>query len=78
MFHSRLVTVALCPAGHNCRVADPEPSERVSCSWCGASVDGAPVTWTVQSSARGVEYLCERCTRDNVRKIEGSLPTEYW
>jgi hypothetical protein len=40
--------------------------------------DEAPVTWTIQSSERGIEYLCETCTRDNVRKIEGSLPTDYW
>ena len=50
----------------------------VSCAWCGAMAAELPVTWTVQASDRGVEYLCETCTRDNVRKIEGSLPTEYW
>jgi len=50
----------------------------VSCNWCGTTADPVPVTWTVQSSDRGVEYLCETCTRDNVRKIEGSLPAEYW
>jgi len=50
----------------------------VACSWCGATAEATPVTWTVQTGARGVEFLCERCTRDNVRKIEGSLPTEYW
>lgn len=50
----------------------------VTCAWCGRSVDEAPVTWTVQVGARGVEHLCEQCTRDNVRKIEGSLPTEWW
>lgn len=50
----------------------------VSCTWCGTTADPAPVTWTVQSGERGVEYLCETCTRDNVRKIESSLPTEWW
>jgi len=50
----------------------------VSCGWCEATVDDVPVTWTVQSDERGISYLCERCTRDNVRKIEGSLPTDYW
>ena len=50
----------------------------VACAWCGTQVEDVPVTWTVQTGARGVEYLCERCTRDNVRKIEGSLPTDYW
>ena len=51
---------------------------RTACSWCGTSVEEVPVTWTLQSGARGIEYLCESCTRENVRKIEGSLPTEYW
>jgi hypothetical protein len=50
----------------------------VSCAWCGTTASPPPVTWTVQTAARGIEYLCERCTRDNVRKIEGSLPTDYW
>ena len=43
---------------------------------CGTTAAPAPVTWTVQSSPRGVEYLCDKCTRDNVRKIESSLPAE--
>ena len=29
-------------------------------------------------TSRGVEDLCDRCTRDNARTIEGSLPTEWW
>jgi hypothetical protein len=57
---------------------DRERPRPLSCAWCGAAVDDVPVTWTVQSSKHGVEYLCERCTRENVRKIEGSLPTEWW
>jgi len=55
-----------------------DPAPTVACSWCGATASPPPVTWTVQTGARGLEYLCERCTRDNVRKIEGSLPTDYW
>ena len=56
----------------------PDASGPVSCTWCGTTVDEVPVTWTIQSGPRGLEYLCEACTRDNVRKIEGSLPTDYW
>jgi hypothetical protein len=59
-------------------VAREQTTTGVSCAWCGTTADEPPVTWTVQSSDRGVEYLCERCTRENVRKIEGSLPTEWW
>jgi hypothetical protein len=55
-----------------------DASTSVACSWCGATRDAAPVTWTVQTGPRGIEYLCESCTRDNVRQIEGSLPTEWW
>jgi hypothetical protein len=50
----------------------------VTCSWCGTRADDLPVTWTVQSGARGAEYLCEACTRDNARNIESGLSTEYW
>jgi hypothetical protein len=46
--------------------------------WCGAVADALPVTWTMQLGERGTEYLCERCTRDNARQIEGSLPTDWW
>jgi hypothetical protein len=57
-------------------MSEDEPA--VACSWCGATAASAPVTWTVQTGPRGLEYLCDRCTRDNVRKIESSLPTEWW
>jgi hypothetical protein len=50
----------------------------VSCAWCGRTEPEAPATWTIQTGARGVEYLCESCTRENVRKIESSLPQDYW
>jgi hypothetical protein len=51
-----------------------------TCSWCGTTAEGdeVPVTWTVQTGERGIEYLCDRCTRDNVRNIEGYLPSDYW
>jgi hypothetical protein len=53
-------------------------TEPVSCLWCGIVVDEVPLTWTVQTSERGVQYLCEQCTRSNARQIESSLPPEYW
>ena len=55
-----------------------EATAPVTCGWCGVRADGAPVTWTMQTGPRGVEYLCEACTRDNARNIESSLPTDYW
>ncbi|HEX3825553.1 MAG TPA: hypothetical protein VHV79_13925 [Mycobacteriales bacterium] len=49
-----------------------------TCSWCGTSADPPPLAWTVQSSDRGIEYLCEKCTRANARNIESNLPTDWW
>jgi len=49
-----------------------------TCSWCGTQVEEAPVTWTVQTGPRGVEYLCDACTRENARNIESGLSAEYW
>lgn len=58
----------------------PEDGRPVFCSWCGtAAPDGVtPATWTIQSSERGMQWLCQTCTRANLRAIESSLPTDYW
>ena len=49
------------------------------CTWCGTQApDGAPPTWTVQTSERGLQTLCESCTRSNLRSIEANLSTDYW
>lgn len=49
------------------------------CTWCGKTApDGAPPTWTVQTSERGLQTLCEDCTRANLRSIEANLSTDYW
>jgi hypothetical protein len=64
---------------HDAEVASSlEHLRPTNCAWCGTSADTPPMTWTVQSSDRGTQYLCEKCTRDNARNIEGGLPTEWW
>lgn len=50
----------------------------VACCWCGTSVDDPPPTWTRQLGERGEEWVCERCTRENLRAIEGKLDTPWW
>jgi hypothetical protein len=50
----------------------------ISCAWCGRSADDPPLTWTLQTGDRGVEWLCEQCTRSNVRSVEARLPAEWW
>ena len=52
----------------------------VSCTWCGVQAGGPPASWSVQTSdrGRGLEWLCEACTRANVRSIEGKLDSDWW
>lgn len=51
---------------------------RVYCAMCGAATEGPPPTWTMQVGRRGAEWVCGRCTRENVRSIEGRLDREWW
>jgi hypothetical protein len=34
---------------------------------------GLPLGWTIQTGVRGLTYLCEVCTRSNLRSIEARL-----
>jgi hypothetical protein len=47
---------------------------------CGTTADSdePPLTWSTQVGRRGVELVCDRCTRENVRAIEGKLESEWW
>jgi hypothetical protein len=55
-------------------------SEVVTCARWGATDPSgvAPPTWSMQTGRRGAEWLCEACTRENVRNIEGKLDSEWW
>jgi hypothetical protein len=50
----------------------------VSCAVCGTPGEGPPPTWSSQTSERGTTWLCERCTRENLRSIEGRLDEAWW
>ncbi len=55
----------------------------VTCAVCGtpgggAPDEGPPVTWSSQTGERGTTWLCERCTRENLRSIEGRLDEAWW
>ncbi len=54
---------------------DPEVS---TCYGCGGQVRERPVTWSLQVGPRGEQWLCELCTRRNVRSIEGRLDEAWW
>jgi hypothetical protein len=45
---------------------------------CGRAEKEPPATWTCQRTGRGQMWLCEECTRRNVRSIEGKLDEAWW
>lgn len=51
-----------------------------TCSRCGRVADapGLPLEWSWATGRRGLEPLCDRCTRGNLRAIEGRLAEEWW
>lgn len=50
----------------------------VTCALCGRTEQEQPLTWTT-SVERGVtRFYCERCSRENVRGIEGKLDSDWW
>ncbi|MCX4622282.1 hypothetical protein ACIQUO_18020 [Streptomyces albogriseolus] len=54
---------------------EPEPPV---CARCGVRADGPPPTWTL-SVEKGVRlHYCERCSRENLRAIEGRLDSQWW
>ncbi|MFE7985662.1 hypothetical protein ACFUZA_26335 [Streptomyces cellulosae] len=55
--------------------AEPAP---LACARCGVRADGPPPTWTL-SVENGVRlHYCERCSRENLRAIEGCLDSQWW
>lgn len=53
--------------------------QRPVCMTCGTIAPRSePIGWSRQADVRGPQWLCERCTRDNLRSIEGRLDQEWW
>lgn len=48
------------------------------CAGCDVAVTTPPMTWSRQVTVRGEQWLCERCTRANIRAIEGRLDEAWW
>ena len=58
-----------------------EVTEVTACATCGRTppADGsAALTWVRSVEDRGVVWTCDRCSRDNLRSIEGKLDTAWW
>lgn len=53
--------------------------EAAYCAVCGKlAVGGVPATWMMAHSERGLQVLCDECTRENIRSIEGRLDEAWW
>lgn len=50
----------------------------VTCGSCGTTAPELPPTWSMQVSERGASHLCDACTRQNLRSIEGRLDEAWW
>ncbi len=54
------------------------PGAAVTCDGCGAGADEPALTWSRETLPQGERWLCEQCTRQHVRAIEGRLDPGWW
>ena len=50
----------------------------VRCALCGRTAPNQPLTWTTSIEGGETRLYCERCSRDNVRAMEGRLDAEWF
>ena len=62
-----------------------DPRTVVQCARCGVTATEVPLTWSTarekrrgESGADRLVHYCDRCSRDNVRAIEGRLDEDWW
>jgi hypothetical protein len=50
------------------------------CDHCGTASETPepPVTWSLSLERGQVKRFCERCTRENLRAMEGKLDQHHW
>ncbi|MEU6087948.1 hypothetical protein ABZ865_14205 [Streptomyces sp. NPDC047085] len=49
------------------------------CARCGTSADGSQsATWTCSVENGVRQHFCDRCSRENLRAIEGRLDSSWW
>ncbi|MET7690586.1 hypothetical protein ABZT06_21885 [Streptomyces sp. NPDC005483] len=48
------------------------------CARCGTQAEGSPPTWTCSVENGVRQYLCDTCSRENLRAIEGRLDSAWW
>ncbi|MER7493278.1 hypothetical protein ABT033_11770 [Streptomyces pharetrae] len=56
----------------------PTERGRLVCACCGIGADGPRPTWTCSVENGVRQYFCDRCSRENLRAIEGRLDSSWW
>ena len=64
-------------------VANPVGEPALVCSVCGAvpspsEQPAARLTWSLGTDAGRTTWTCDRCSRENLRSIEGKLDPAWW
>ncbi|WP_143659064.1 hypothetical protein [Streptomyces sp. SA15] len=65
------------PGGSDKDGSAAEPQSLV-CAHCGTPAEGPPPTWTCSVENGSRQYFCDRCSRENLRAIEGRLDSAWW
>ena len=55
-----------------------EQPDPVRCALCGRTASTQPLTWATSVEGGEIRLYCERCSRDNVRAMEGRLDAEWF
>ncbi len=55
----------------------PRPNT-VTCTRCGRTAEGVPLTWTCSVENGTRLYFCETCARTHLRAIESRLDSSWW
>ncbi|WP_330356115.1 hypothetical protein [Streptomyces chartreusis] len=53
----------------------PEP---LVCARCGTEARSPQPTWTCSVENGTRRYFCDKCSRENLRAIEGRLDSAWW
>jgi len=58
----------------------PTVGHVVTCDFCGTTsdTDDAPLTWSTAMENGRAKVYCDRCSRENLRAMEGKLDSEFW
>ncbi|WP_324787613.1 hypothetical protein [Streptomyces sp. H51] len=56
----------------------PEEPGDLVCARCGTRADAPQLTWTCSLENGVRQYICDACSRENLRAIEGRLDSAWW